>query len=181
MFKFSDLTIGVAVANRSEAMEAETISKNGRNLKSQKSRKNFLNYLVIAVFAISASFTSCGGGSGSGGRSSSTPSGVCEKLLSALVKKDYKTAASYLYTYGTGYSIEDNAKLFEEDFSYFGISKYKFQNEQISADGKKATVIFNITYIDNENTKEEAYDKDFQLIKTESEGWKIEGDGRTLF
>jgi len=149
-------------------------------------KKLGLNYLVIAAFTLSVAFTSCGGGSG-GDRSSSTPSGACEKLLSALVKKDYKMAASYLYTYGTGYTVEDNAKLFEEDFSYFGILKYKFQNEQISADGKNATVTFKITFKiyenKNEGIAEEEKEEDmgFQLIKTESDGWKIEGDGRRLF
>jgi len=58
-----------AVANQDGAMEADTISKNGRNSKNQTSRREFLSYLAIA--AVSAAFTSCGGGSGSGGRSSS--------------------------------------------------------------------------------------------------------------
>jgi len=43
MFKFSDLTIEAAVANQGGAMEAETISKNGRSSKSQTSRGNNIN------------------------------------------------------------------------------------------------------------------------------------------
>jgi len=40
MLQFSDLTIEAAVANRSGAMEAETISKNGQSSKSHTSREN---------------------------------------------------------------------------------------------------------------------------------------------
>jgi len=40
MLQFRNLTIGTAVANQSGAMEADTISKNGRSLKSQMSKKN---------------------------------------------------------------------------------------------------------------------------------------------
>jgi len=43
MLQFSDLTIETAVANRSGAMETETISRNGRNSKSQMSRENIDN------------------------------------------------------------------------------------------------------------------------------------------
>ena len=59
MLQFSDLTIEAAVANRSEAMEADTISKNGRSLKSQMSR---INGKLFALFILSAStfvFSSC--------------------------------------------------------------------------------------------------------------------------
>jgi len=42
MLQFSDLTNEAAVANRSGAMEAETISKNGASSKSLMSRMNFL-------------------------------------------------------------------------------------------------------------------------------------------
>jgi len=40
MFYKSNFSIEEAVANQSEAMEADTISKNGQNLKSQMSRGN---------------------------------------------------------------------------------------------------------------------------------------------
>jgi hypothetical protein len=36
----------VAAANNSGAMEADTISKNGRSSKSQMSRENLLSYYV---------------------------------------------------------------------------------------------------------------------------------------
>ena len=42
MLRFSNLTIKTAVAIRSEAMEADTIFKNGVNLKSLTSRENKL-------------------------------------------------------------------------------------------------------------------------------------------
>jgi len=40
MLQLSSLTNETAVANQSGAMEADTISKNGRSLKSQMSRGN---------------------------------------------------------------------------------------------------------------------------------------------
>ena len=181
MLNFSILKNKLAVTHRSEAMEADTISKNGRSLKSQMSRENsFL--MIIALVAALFSIVACNGSEvGSDDKSSTTPSGVCEKLLNALIKKDYKTAASCLYTYGTGYTVDDNARLFEDDFSGWGILKYKFQDEQISADGKNATATYKITYIEYDNKNEELYDQEFELIKTESDGWKIIGDGRHLF
>ena len=42
MLQFSNLTIEAAVVNHNEAMEADTISKNGRSLKSQMSRGNLI-------------------------------------------------------------------------------------------------------------------------------------------
>ena len=45
----SRLKFKVAVANQSGAMEAETISKNGRNPKSQTSRANVTNKEVYYV------------------------------------------------------------------------------------------------------------------------------------
>ena len=49
MLQFSDLTIGTAVANQSGAMEADTISKNGRSLKSQMSRGNFFRVIFFCA------------------------------------------------------------------------------------------------------------------------------------
>ena len=49
MLQNSNLTIGTAVANQSGAMEADTISKNGRSSKSQMSRKNYLTFIVVFV------------------------------------------------------------------------------------------------------------------------------------
>jgi len=59
MLNKSDLSIETAVANCSGAMEADTISKNGRSSKSQMSRRQFLFYFVVATFSISVVFTSC--------------------------------------------------------------------------------------------------------------------------
>jgi len=50
MLQISNLTIGTAIANQSGAMEANTISKNGRNLKSQMNRRSF-NTSIILIFA----------------------------------------------------------------------------------------------------------------------------------
>ena len=42
MFQYSDLTIEAPVANKGEAMETDTIPKNGQSSKSQMSRNNNL-------------------------------------------------------------------------------------------------------------------------------------------
>ena len=75
MFKFSDLTIETAVANRSEAMEARDHFKNGASPKSHKSRGNFL-IVITALVAIIFSMVACGGGSGSGSKGSKIPNGT---------------------------------------------------------------------------------------------------------
>jgi len=55
MLQFSNLTIETAVANQSGAMEADTISKNGRSLKSHTSKKNNfvkMSKTTIVMFAL---------------------------------------------------------------------------------------------------------------------------------
>ena len=55
MLQNSNLTIGTAVANQSGAMEADTISKNGRSSKSHTSRKNIFKMAVLfcVMFCVS--------------------------------------------------------------------------------------------------------------------------------
>ena len=52
MLQFSNLTIEAAVANQSGAMEADTISKNGRSSKSLTSRGNFIIYMLNRKFIL---------------------------------------------------------------------------------------------------------------------------------
>jgi hypothetical protein len=58
MLQNSNLTIGTAAANLSGAMEADTISKNGRSSKSHTSRRNFLRIAltITAILFVFASF-----------------------------------------------------------------------------------------------------------------------------
>jgi len=67
MLQFSNLTIEAAVANQGGAMEADTISKNGRSSKSQMSRGNFLLIIISLMTIIMFSMVTCGG-SGSGNK-----------------------------------------------------------------------------------------------------------------
>ncbi|MCL2072471.1 MAG: hypothetical protein FWH18_00965 [Marinilabiliaceae bacterium] len=53
MFKYNELVTETAVVDKGGAMEADTISKNGRSSKSQTSRGNFL-CLVFFTFLVSA-------------------------------------------------------------------------------------------------------------------------------
>jgi len=151
-------------------MESETISKNGASSKSQTSRGNarllsadvykFFAMLVFAVILVS-----CGGGN------TSTPSGVCNKFYSAIAKKDYKTAAKYYYS--TIYTDDEKIYNIEQQWMYLSATwKYELKDEQISADGKKATVtaIFKLKAEDYE----EDISKEIRLIKTESDGWMLE-------
>jgi hypothetical protein len=58
MLQFSNLTIGTAVVNQSGAMEADTISKNGRSLKNHTSKGNFL-IMLLSIFFIGFVFSGC--------------------------------------------------------------------------------------------------------------------------
>ena len=53
----SRLTVKTAIANQSEAMEADTISKNGQSLKSQTSKGNFLR-IALTITAVFFTFVS---------------------------------------------------------------------------------------------------------------------------
>jgi len=68
MLRFSDLIFEAAVANQSGAMEADTISKNGRSLKSQMSKGNMLLifFRFIVMLVIMFSMVACGGGGSKG-------------------------------------------------------------------------------------------------------------------
>ena len=68
---------------RSDAMEAETI-KNAAIPKSHMNRRNFLNYLPVIPLAVSAAFTSCGGGSGSGGNGNIIMKAETDRMSFAL-------------------------------------------------------------------------------------------------
>ena len=58
MVQFSNLTIRAAVVNQNEAMETDTISKNGRSSKSHTSRGNFRLILCISLLSV-VLFSSC--------------------------------------------------------------------------------------------------------------------------
>ena len=158
MFQFSDLTIEAAVANQGEAMEAETISKNGASSKSQMSRGNFLSYLVIASFALMTSFMFIG--CGSRGGSSSDGSGGNDKPLS-----------------GT-YQLKDDAYGVEVSFTFSG-NKWKFdfkaEGETFQAEG-----LFELV----EEYKENGFSRGVITLKDregEKEGnYSLEGNNLTI-
>ena len=52
-----NLTIGTAVANQSGAMEADTISKNGRSSKSHTSRRNKYSLVIFVCLFCFATFS----------------------------------------------------------------------------------------------------------------------------
>ena len=125
---------------------------------------------VLAGAFIVAALTACGGSG-----ASSSPSNVADKWLSALVKKDYTTAAKY-----SSYRMESEetkAKYLERMLTAEGevsILKYKIKEEQKSVDGKKATVFANWTVKLGSKEREDTID--IPLIKTEDDGWKVDFD-----
>jgi len=151
-------------------MEPETISKNEESLKSLMSRGNakFLSadvkiFLAMLVFAVM--LISCGGGK------TSTPLGICDIFYKAIAKKDYKTAAKYHIS--TIYTDDEKLYNIEQAWMYLSATwMYELKNEQISDDGKKATVtaIFKLKSEDYE----EEISKEIRLIKTESDDWMLE-------
>ena len=59
MFKFSFLTIKAAVVTHSEAMNADTISKNRRSSNSQTNRGNFVRKACFALLVACVTFSGC--------------------------------------------------------------------------------------------------------------------------
>ena len=163
MLHNSNLKIETAVANQSGAMEADTISKNGRSLKSQMSRGFFFKYLVIAAFGVAVTFTSCGGGSGSGG--GNTPSSVVKKALNAIIKKDADTAFTYFYNLSENEKESERRQL--ESDSDYSIVKFEIQDERIFDNGEKAEVIVKVFFKNGSD-----YINKIPLVKT-SNGWKL--------
>ena len=179
--------------NVNRTMETETISKNGVSSKNLMSRGNFLKMnfaLFVACVMISGMlFSNCS--------SSKSPSEVTDKFLNALIKKDYKTAATYCYI-GTNYTDEQKAEMLKNNTTAI-LGKYKIQDEQISADGNEAIVTFNITATtgvqlpchsgagdfwahfcsglcgcsESERETKTYENEKMKLIKTETNGWKI--------
>ena len=70
MLELNNLRNETAVANQSEVMEADTISKNGRSSKSHMSRGNRLQFVLALFWLVSLGLSGCsqvsaqGGGSG---------------------------------------------------------------------------------------------------------------------
>ena len=150
-------------------MESETISKNGASSKSRMSRGNpkflpAIMYKFFTMFVFAVVLINCVGGA------SSTPSSVCDKFFRAALKKDYQTAAKYIYD--TNYTDKEKAERIEKQFSgEIILLKYEIQDEQISADGKTANVTCKMTMKMGDDVREQT--GKIPAIKTESEGWKL--------
>ena len=134
-------------------------------------RKMYVAFLAVSVITCGLLFTSCGSTGASG--TSSTPSSACNKFWRAVVKKDYQTAAKYIYD--TSYTDEEKAERIGRQLSEGGVIllKYEIQDEQISADGKTAKITCKLTA--KVGDREEEQIVKIPAIKTESAGWKLEG------
>ena len=127
MLHKSNFSVETAVANWNGAMEADTISKNGRNSKSQMSRGIFFRIVCFAVLAVvfSSIFVAC---SSSDDKNSKT------------VENGYLEGSLWTFTNSAGskgsYSFNSSSD---------GV--YKFTN---SYDGKTSTSNFTYGYAPKE-------------------------------
>ena len=138
------LKFGAAVA-KSGAMEADTISKNGRSSKSQTSRSQILSYFVIAAFAVVVSFTSCGGGSGSSGSGSGKRSGKI-KITTEIQSSSFYLCGNGVATVDWGDGSEKVSQTLSENGIRF---QYKYPNASIrtiTINGDNITSLFRDSY-----------------------------------
>lgn len=127
---------------------------------------------LFGIIALVLMMTSCG----------NTPTSVAEKSVKCLQNKDYKGYVDLIY-----YSEEDEKspeelekgketlvalmedKAGNEMKKNGGIKSYEAVSEEISEDGKTATVTMKLTYGDG-TSKEEA----FKLRKNSDDKWRID-------
>ncbi len=127
--------------------------------------KNVIFKCLAAVVCVL--FVSCSGGGASGG-GASTPSGAAEKISKAWIKIDAETIVKYLDEEIDPAEREQSLGLLKELLKVDTPVKYKIGNEQISGDGKKATVT--VEFFDKDGKGES---REIPFVKTSS-GWKME-------
>lgn len=126
---------------------------------------------VLAVFAIIA-LASC---------SSNSPKSVAEKAMKSIVDKDYKTYVDLIYFDKAKKSPEDVEKAkeqlremlqgkLEKSIKEKGaIKSYKVVNEEISEEGDKAVVTFEVSYEDGKTDSTAV-----QLVKDKDGKWWLD-------
>lgn len=126
---------------------------------------------VLAVFAIIA-LAAC---------SSNSPKSVAEKAMKSIVDKDYKTYVDLIYFDNAKKSPEDVEKAkeqlremlqgkLEKSIKEKGaIKSYKVVNEEISEEGDKAVVTFEVSYEDGKTDSTAV-----QLVKDKDGKWWLD-------
>lgn len=126
---------------------------------------------VLAVFAIIA-LAAC---------SSNSPKSVAKKAMKSIVDKDYKTYVDLIYFDNAKKSPEDVEKAkeqlremlqgkLEKSIKEKGaIKSYKVVNEEISEEGDKAVVTFEVSYEDGKTDSTAV-----QLVKDKDGKWWLD-------
>ena len=119
---------------------------------------------IVLGFVVSVIFVGCSG---------TSPSSITDKWFSAVVKKDYKTAAKY--SYALELTEEEKMYIIKKETDGAEVMwSYEIKDEQISADGEKAIVAIYAT-VENDIAKDrEGTNIKIFLIKTKTDGWKVE-------
>ena len=121
----NSLTNKTAVANKSEAMEADTISKNGRSSKSQISRKKNI-ILVLAVAVLATMMTACPSGNGTGTGSTGKQS-FKNKLAEGQADNEVSNYNFGAYHYaGSTHSLQSFKNRLAEGKADNEVSNYNF-------------------------------------------------------
>ena len=123
-----------------------------------------LRFVLIALVAlgISVNFSSC--------KKADEPKDVVSKWWDALIKKDVDKAFTYIYfEEGTEQEEIDALKAKYKGILEYtqGIKSYEIISEEISEDGKTATVKVKLVFGNGEENED-----DVELIKVD-EGWKL--------
>jgi len=165
-----------AGADNSRAMETDTIQKNGASPKSHTSRGNFLGKtsfvsLAVGILICGLFFTGCGSSD------NTPPSGVIEKSLNAVIKKDFDTFFKYQYKPVKTENVRNNLEQIAngltkiEIINEYILSKEEFESMIIKKGTGLARVTVKIFY---KNGTEDI--QEMSLVKTSS-GWKVEHYG----
>ena len=110
----SNFSVGVAVTNQGEAMEADTISKNGRSSKSHTSRGNRKLLTLFILIASAFVLSSCSSPSPeSDGIKAAKKMCDCGKDIYVIAKKDYESYIKNFNSYAFKTRIEAREKLNE--------------------------------------------------------------------
>ena len=123
-----------------------------------------LRFVLVALMAltISFNFSSC--------KKAAEPKDVVSKWWDALIKKDVDKAFTYIYfEEGTEQEEIDALKAKYKGILEYtqGIKSYEIISEEISEDGKTATVKVKLVFGNGEENED-----DVDLIKVD-EGWKL--------
>ena len=128
----SSLTNEAAVAHQSGAMEADTISKNGRFLKSQMSKIIIFKFVLLfsVVLSFGVGFSACGNANAQGSNSN------------ALVRWEYKITYIIVSSQYDATLERSTYSATESQFNELGKDGWEFVGFASMSQGSASTQIF---------------------------------------